>query len=360
MKRQLIPLTLLFITLACNIPPGGEKGPTFELTARPTLADQPPTPRGRCGDGVCDTKEQANPSLCPADCAAETVPPASPPPEVIGIPTFEPGEETGTYWVTNSTSGARLLVLVIRPSDWSGGGLPTLVLVPGGTGFSSGFLKPPHSTAETLAAAGFIVVLFDPDGRGQSEGVEDQDGFIHQDGLAAVIQFAATLPEVDAAQIGLVSISYGVTMATGTLARHPDLPVRFLIDWEGPANRDDTGGCDADHLGHLYGVVSCDDEAFWAEREAATFALYLPVPYLRLQSEKDHVQPDNLHALLMINNATAKTYGGNGIAPWTRLNDLTPNTVYSFTNPPTMLPESADQQLTELIIEYAQQLFALP
>jgi hypothetical protein len=28
----------------------------------------PATPQGRCGDGVCDTVEQSNPSLCPQDC----------------------------------------------------------------------------------------------------------------------------------------------------------------------------------------------------------------------------------------------------------------------------------------------------
>ena len=92
-----------------------------------------------------------------------------------------------------------------------------------------------------MADKGVAIVVFDPDGRGPSEGVDDDNGHLQQDGLAAVIEYAATLAEVDESRIGLVSYSYGVTMAAGALARYPNLPVLFLIDWEGPANRNDTG-----------------------------------------------------------------------------------------------------------------------
>ena len=147
-------------------------------------------------------------------------------------------------------------------------------------------------------------------------------------------------------------------MAAGFLARHPKLPIRFLIDWEGPANRNDTGGCDEDNLGHLIGHP-CDDEDFWSQREASGFALKLQLPYLRLQSEQDHVQPDNGHALLMISNATAEKYGGHGRSPWTRLNDLVPNTVYVEDDPPSMLPEEATRSTEQLIIAAAKKLFTL-
>ena len=40
-------------------------------------------------------------------------------------------------------------------------------------------------------------------------------------------------------------------MASGVLSRYPDLPIKFLSDYEGPANRDDTAGCDGSGLGHL-------------------------------------------------------------------------------------------------------------
>ncbi len=333
MKQALILLSILTLLLpACNVG-GTAKLPDGTSAATPTAAS--PTPTG----------------------ASPPTATARPSPTAVTHVGAEPGPEPDSYWVTNPTGGARLYVRVIHPKNWDGRALPTLVLVPGGSSDSSGFLKPP-SQAQRLADAGLTIVVFDPDGRGRSEGKEDYDGYTHQDGLAAIIRFVATLPEVDASQIGLVSYSYGITMAAGALARYPDLPVLFLIDWEGPADRNDTGGCDAAHTGHLK-KYPCDDEAFWREREAATFALHLSVPYQRLQSERDHVQPDNNHALLMIANATAKEYGGHGIAPWTRLNSLEPNTVYDTANPPPMLSERDSKRLEPLIVRYALELFDL-
>jgi len=262
-------------------------------------------------------------------------------------------------WVVNPTSGARLAVQVILPQAYDGTPLPALVLVPGGAGDSSGFVKAPPgkpSKAQRMADEGVAVVVFDPDGRGLSAGVDDDNGHLQQDGLAGVIEVAATLAEVDGSRIGLVSYSYGVTMATGALARYPDLPVLFFIDWEGPANRNDTGGCDEDHTGHLQGHP-CDDEDYWRQREASRFALQLQVPYQRLQSVKDHAQPDVEHALLMIANATAQAHGGHGTAPWTRLNDLQENTVYPLTELPSLPARLRD--VDALIMQYAKELFDL-
>ncbi len=336
-KRLVIP-SIVLLTLACNL---GQIVTTVAPTAAPSPVpvQPPPTPYGgsekRCGDGACDGPENA--TNCPEDCLA--------------------GEE-GVHWVTNPTGGARLFVKVIHPQDWSGELLPTLVLVPGGSGDSGDLLDLPGKT-KALTDAGFAIVVFDPDGRGRSEGDENDNGYIHQDGLAEIIRYVAGLPGVNEAQIGLVSYSYGVTMAAGALARHPDLPVHFFIDWEGPANRNDTGGCDDAKTGHLQGHP-CDDEEFWREREAAAFALQLTLPYQRLQSERDHAQPDNEHALLMIANATAQVYGGHGKAPWTRLNDLDPNTVYSADAPPPMIPEGEEQRPEALIARYANELLNLP
>lgn len=343
MKRLTVSLTLLvLLALACNLEQAVTSTPVPVSASTPAPTD---TPTGqserRCGDGVCDGPENA--ANCPQDCPAAELSPAP---------------EGDAHWVTNPNSGARLYVQIIHPQDWGGEPLPTLVLIPGGTGDGSDFLDSFRRT-QAMADDGFTLVVFDPDGRGHSEGVEDDNGYIHQDGLAEVIRFAATLPEVDETQIGLVSYSYGVTMAAGALARHPDLPVRFLIDWEGPANRNDTGGCDEDLIGHLIGHP-CDDEGFWREREASTFALDLQVPYQRLQSEQDHAQPDNVHALLMIANATAEEHGGHGKAPWTRLNDLSPNTVYPVDDPPPMIPEGQDQELGLLIVRHARELLSLP
>ncbi len=284
---------------------------------------------------------------------------ASPPSPTAPIQQSPPPDislEGREYTITNPTSGAALYAAIYYPEDWDEeSNLPALVLVPGGSGDSGSFVRgrgaPPLVPA--ITQAGYAAIVFDPDGRGRSEGIEDYDGFVQQDGLAAVIRSAATWPGVDADNIGLVTTSYGITMGAGALARHPDLPVRFLLDWEGPANRDDTGGCDEAGTGHLQKVASCDDEDFWSQREASAFIAQINVPYQRLQSEKDHVQPDNSHAILMINNAV------EGGVPWTRLNDLPPNQTYAPNNPPSMLPESTDKMKNQLIIQYAGEMFAL-
>jgi hypothetical protein len=228
-------------------------------------------------------------------------------------------------------------------------------LVPGGSGKSADFLQGANegvSTVENVNEAGYIAIVFDPDGRGRSQGSEDYNGHTQQDGLAEIICSAVTWPGVDPENIGLATFSYGITMGAGALARNPDLPVKFLIDWEGPADRDDTGGCDPSGMGHLQEVVSCDDETFWKEREASTFIKDIQVPYQRLQSENDHVQPDNFHAILMINNAV------NGSALWVRLNKEAPNQTYTPDNLPAMIPERMDRQVETLIVEHARELFA--
>ena len=297
-----------------------------------------------CGDGFC--VEPENYDICPEDCSEEVN-------ELPGSAS-SPGE---VHWVTNPTSGEELFVKVLTPAEWIGDALPALVLIPGGSGDSGDFTSNPQKIHRFLED-GYALILFDPDGRGKSGGIEDDNGFTHQDGLAAVVQYAAKLPQVDAGRIGMVSYSYGVTMAAGALARYPDLPVLFLIDWEGPANRDDTGGCDGDKLGHLQ-AYDCCDHTFWRQREAARFALDLRVPYLRLQSEIDHVQPDNSHAFLMVNSATAKQYGGKGRSVWTRLNDLPPNQVYNLLDLPPLVPEEEANAGDQMMLNAVREMFAL-
>jgi pimeloyl-ACP methyl ester carboxylesterase len=359
MRRELFLFILLtWMALACSltsVPPKAEISPLETVTqpsvpteapavtrvAQPThpALPMPRQPRSAspCGNGVCEGPE--NSQNCPADCGAGGSPATS---QSAGA-----GEK---YTVTNPTSGASLAVYVNLPAEAAELPVPALVLGPGGSGNSSSFLKP-NGEFHAFPQAGYAVIVFDPDGRGQSTGTEDYNGFIQQDGLAAVIEFAATLPGVDPSRIGLVTYSYGITMGAGALARHPDLPVKFLIDWEGPANRNDTGGCDAGSLGHLKEVASCTDEAFWAQREASTFIAQIRVPYQRIQSEQDHVQPDNAHAILMVNNAV------NGGVPWVRLNDYPPNQTYDPNAPPAMFPEAMDRQLVQTALRYAKELF---
>jgi pimeloyl-ACP methyl ester carboxylesterase len=335
MNRLTLPLLLcLALTLACTsvtLPtdlPTAQPLPTSSLPPLLTAVSE-----RRCGDGVCDGPETA--ATCPADCPGGA-PAASPTPGKEG-----PGVG---YTVTNPTSGAQLYVQAFYPQGQSSAN-PALVLVPGGTGLVD------LQKAQRLSAEGFVVIVFDPDGRGRSTGTEDLGGYAQQDGLAAVIQFAATLPGVDPAKIGLVSYSYGVTMATGALVRHPDLPIRFLIDWEGPADRYDTTTDCQPKTGADW--PACTDDAAWAQREALTFIAQVRVPYQRIQSAQDHVQPDVTHALAMINAAQ------QGGVPWTRLNDGAANQTYDLNYPPVMLPEAQDKQIEALVAKYARELFNL-
>lgn len=266
-----------------------------------------------------------------------------------------PGVLITTNRVTNPATGVALRVLVARAKDKADAKLPALVLIPGGNGNSSLFLSG-QGMAQQLAQLGFVAIAFDPDGRGQSGGAEDYCGFKHQDGLAAIVRWAAKQAGIDPERIGLCSNSYGVTMGTGVLARHADLPARFLIDWEGPMDRKDTGGCDPNKPGmggHLKAVAKCDDENFWREREAVNFVGKLRVPYQRIQSEKDHVQRDNHHAVAMVNAALA------GGVPEVWLNNDFVKQRLDLKNPPKWLPDAeVDRNNAAFYAKYAKEMFA--
>lgn len=262
-----------------------------------------------------------------------------------------PAEAENTFWVMNPSSGARLYTRVYYPANWNGAELlPALVLMSGGIGTSD-----PQKAAR-LSGEGFIFIIFDADGRGRSEGTEDYNGFITQDGLSAVIVAAAQLPGLDTARYGLVSYSYGVTAATGALARYPAMPIKFYIDWEGPVDRNyTTTGCGENRAEGIQ-WQPCSDNAWWAEREAVNFITDVNVPYQRIQSEEDHVQPNNNHAIDIINAAVAND------VPWVRLNDYPPDQTYDINNPPVMIPERQDRMLEKTVIEYATYIIenALP
>ncbi len=258
--------------------------------------------------------------------------------------------ESYEFRVENPSGSSTLYAKLYLPADSASEALPTVILIPGGSGNSAEFTKPGPKNAQNLADKGFAVAVFDPDGRGKSTGEEDYDGFIQQDGLKAVIESVAELPEVDPDKIGLASFSFGITMASGVLARYPDLPIRFLFDWEGPANRDDTGGCDELKLGHLDDVATCGDETFWAEHEASTFIGDIQVPYWRIQTEADHVQPDYNHTMVMINAALT---GGN---PAVYLNESQVTKALSTDNLPKMAPDALDGKIMEFIAAHAKEL----
>lgn len=214
-------------------------------------------------------------------------------------------------YVTNPTSHARLAVWLLTPSG--AGPFPALVMVPGGLHGSRTMMKDVELAS--FLDKGIALVLFDPDGRGRSGGTEDMGGTVQQDGLAAVLAWAKARPEIDAARLGVLTLSYGITMGAGTLARYPHA-ARFLIDWEGPADRT-FDRCSTLKAPRPDGMPwgACDDDEWWRWREAARSIKLVRVPYLRVEFKRPHGRGDNIGAAVaMVQAARA------GGVPWVRVN----------------------------------------
>jgi hypothetical protein len=212
----------------------------------------------------------------------------------------------------HSTVGYRLGARVVRPSV--GTAWPGLVVSPaihqGVAALSGGAAVV---SASELARLGFVVLLHDPAGRGESWGEEDFGGAEHQDDLRVSIRALAARPECTG-RVGVLSLSLGLAAAAGTLARWPELPVDWLLDWEGPCDREiiTAGGTRmAPAAGHTLA-----DETWWPPREAVTRVGMLQCGYVRLQAFPDHAQPEELrHARRMMQAARG------GSPAWSQLND---------------------------------------
>jgi hypothetical protein len=237
-------------------------------------------------------------------------------------------------WVT-APNGNQLYTRILQPvrALYPGQRFPALIAIPGGTGAGAPLADNPRY--RDLADDGFIVVAFNPEGRGtgapgnlKSEGTENCNGFLHQDDLKAVIEYVAVQPNVNAANIGVETSSFGIAIGAGALGRYPNLPVAYLVDQEGPHdNRVITFydvGRETAVCGHWSTVTdpSPENAAFWAEREAVRYIGAYPGRYLRMQAEIDHAQGPGYfrHAIEMVNAATKPEYSGSGSASWTRMN----------------------------------------
>jgi hypothetical protein len=194
-----------------------------------------------------------------------------------------------------------------------GGQGPAVLLCPGiddaGTVFDS--WRAPIS-ADEVAALGATVLHFDPAGRGRSWGAEDYGGSEHQEDVALAFAHLAGLEGVDPRRIGVVAISHGSAMAIGALARSVD--ARWVVDWEGPSDREImTGG--GKHMAPADGHALTDD-AYWAPREPVRHVGRLRCAYVRLQADPDHAQPgETRHATRMLQAAAI------GSLPWFQIND---------------------------------------
>jgi hypothetical protein len=258
--------------------------------------------------------------------------------------------------VVNPSSGCSLHVHIHRPAEAGPDNrVPAVIFAPGGNGFGSQLDST--SMPDDIASDGFAFMHFDPDGRGQSSSyAENYDGYVHQDGMHACLSFLASQPYVDTSRLGVYTHGYGVTMGSGMIARHPEPRVKFLLDFEGLADRHQSG---KDSLGHV--PVPPENDSFWQEREAARFVKQLPSAYLRVQTQIDSHPgiPDNRHCIQLIDSATAAAYGGAGISAWTRVNDSVMNSAnrtYTVWDPPAWIPEFQEVQTYIRILTYLHEL----
>ncbi len=246
--------------------------------------------------------------------------------------------------VYNPASGCSLYVHIHRPA-WASADhpVPGVVLVPDGA--EPGTVFDSLEIADRIADDGFAVLHFDAEGRGRTPGTrEDWCGTSSQDGMHQCLVTLAARPWVDTDRLGVFSFGYGITMATGTIARHPEPRVKFLLDFEGPADRYDASSDSG-------GVVPFppDSNDFWQEREAAGYIRSIDVAYLRMQTQFDTSgsRPKNEHAIALVDSATSTAHGGSGNCRWTRVNDsvMNPaNRVYTVSDPPEWIPELQQTQ----------------
>lgn len=224
-----------------------------------------------------------------------------------------------SFRVTNPNGGGQLAVYMQLPD-----GPPpykAIVVVPGGQGDASTVMNE-ESTRQGILDKGVAVFRFDPDGRGQSSGEEDLGGKRHQAGLKAIIQAVIDRDDIVDDQVGVFSNSFGIVMSSGALANHQTDAI-FLIDWEGPSSRDYIARCDGtDGTSQppFPEGMHCDDEAFWAEREAIAYMADVDLPYQRIQRKLDHVHKEDAgHAWDCYGLAL------EGESSWVRLNLNEPN-----------------------------------
>lgn len=252
--------------------------------------------------------------------------------------TVSPSQEE--FYFTNPSSGAKLWGKVYYPPV-TGQKYPGLVIVPGGLGFGSNLDNTPKGKLSDYAKEGFVVMVFDPDGRGKSQGQENYNGIIHQDGLNELLKKLVNDPYVDTSNIGVYTSSLGITLGAGALGRYPDNPtVHYLIDGEGPSDRFYITKFNDPNFLKMFAGHTTDDVEWWSEREAYRSIQTYGGMYVRLQTSMDHVHRENKgHALMMIENATGKQYGGKGFCLWTRINgeENPENKVFSEKNPPKWL-----------------------
>ena len=208
-----------------------------------------------------------------------------------------------------STAGYELAARLTRPAGADP--LPGVVVSPAihaGRKDLDAYSSP--VTATEIARLGYAVLTYDPAGCGENWGEEDFGGPEHQDDLRVAIRHLAE----HATRVGVLSLSLGAAAAVGALARYVELDVAWLVDWEGPSDRETitAGGTRMVPAGGH----TLEDDTWWHPREAVRHAASLRCGYVRLQAVPDHAQPDELRHAERMMRAVER-----GALPWYQIND---------------------------------------
>jgi pimeloyl-ACP methyl ester carboxylesterase len=224
-------------------------------------------------------------------------------------------------WLTNA-SGYRLYAELHSPDDNQV--RPGVVLVPGRDQPGSIFCGSGSTlSADQLAYRGFRVLHFDPVGRGRSWGHDDFCGMEGQDSLRTVLDYFVARRDVQNDRVGVVSFDLGLALAAPVLARDGvRLGIRFLLDWEGPADRDSII-----RSGPLppaaRTALAASPAEFWDLREPIRWIDQIPCDYIRIQAREDHANKHGWqNALELVARAT------QGFAASTRLNGSSPDVAW--------------------------------
>ncbi len=263
-------------------------------------------------------------------CGGGSSPPVIPDPPDPWTPDYQPDRKMAEHnlFVT-MRDGVAIHVMITRPADASPANMyPALLLVPGGNkdGYSYRNVNFQTNMWE-LMRNGIVVMTFDPRGRALSEGEENYFGNIHQGDLRELIEWFASRKDILPGGVCVVSTSMAIAVASGTLSKNPELPVRFLLDIEGSHDRFTMTRWDDPRMLEVLGGNGTWDDEFWAEREAIWFIGDVVFPYFRMQTWKDHIHGVYFdHAIEMINAAV------DGASPYVQLNEMPPNTIFDISS----------------------------
>lgn len=305
------------------------------------------------------------------------------PEETKTRPDVTPGKDTGSNTVASfesewlPTGAGQVYVEYYVPTDCTKESpCPGLVLIPDGLGAGTDYFECcAQQLSEYLHT---IVITYNPPGRGTpgevSDGEIDFGGSVAQDVLKDVANTLRKKSLLDESNFGFLSVGFGISAASGALARFQDTTLGFVgyyIDVEGPPNRcfisqspflvneeenyyvnEDGKGvsttrCDFDlwvrkekfpagtssdgkgedgtpnaYICNPNAFVlresgkTCEDDKWWQEREAKTYLIKLTSHYLRIQFVHDHKQPTRFNAreaMHWITQANAASYQINSV-----------------------------------------------